>query len=187
MKLFSFLSFFFLFISFSTLAKETWILDKDLSSIEFELPVLLANNVKGEFKEIQGLVEIDLETKLNNKAIFSVDIKSIKMNYNKYRNLLLSNIFFDVKQFPKALVDTRKFSYQNQNILNLNVEFTIKGTTNSVPLTLEVISLAKELVQIKGQVKFSRTAFKIGIGKWKNTFILKDNARIDINLFLFKE
>ena len=109
------------------------------------------------------------------------------MNYNKYRNLLLSNIFFDVKQFPKALVDTRKFSYQNQNILNLNVEFTIKGTTNSVPLTLEVISLAKELVQIKGQVKFSRTAFKIGIGKWKNTFILKDNARIDINLFLFKE
>ena len=48
MKLFSLLSCFFLFITFHTLAKETWILDKDLSTIEFELPVLLANNVKGK-------------------------------------------------------------------------------------------------------------------------------------------
>ena len=187
MKLFSLLSFFFLFITFHTLAKETWILDKDLSTIEFELPVLLANNVKGKFKEIQGLVEIDLDTKKNNKAIFSVDINSIEMNYKKYRNLLLSNIFFDAQYFPKALVDTKKFSYQNENTLNLNVELTVKGTTNSVPLILEVIPLAEELVQIKGRVKFSRTAFKIGIGKWKNTSILKDKASIDVNLFLFKE
>jgi len=186
MKLFYLFSF-FLFISFQALTKETWILDKNLSIIKFELPVLLANNVKGEFTEIQGLVEIDLDTKKNNKAIFSVNIKSIEMNYKKYRDLLLSNIFFDAKQFPKALVDTRKFSYQSKNKLNLNVELTIKGITNSVPLDLEVIPLAEELVQIKGQVKFSRTAFKIGKGRWKNTSILKDKANIDVNLFLFKK
>ena len=187
MKLFSFFSFFFLFISFSTLSKENWILDKDLSTIKFELPLLLANNVKGEFKEIQGLLEIDSNSKKKNKGIFSVNINSIEMNYKKYRNLLLSDIFFNAQKFPIALVDTKKFSYQDQNKLNLNVELTIKGITNSFPLTIEIIKLAEELVQIKGKIKFSRSAYKIGTGHWKNTSILKDKVIIYINLFIFKE
>ena len=187
MKLFSFLIFFFLLISFTVLTKEIWVIDNDLSSIKFELPILLGNNVKGEFKEIQGIVEVDLDNKVNNKAIFSVDIKSIEINYKKYKELVLSNIFFDVHRFPKALVDTKKFSYSDKNIINLNVELKIKGITNSVPLTLEITRLAKELVQIKGMLKFSRTAFQIGLGKWKNTSILKDKAKIYVNLFLFKE
>ena len=65
MKLFFILSFLFISLSFSTKAKEIWILDTDLSTIKFELPVLLANNVFGEFKIIDGLVEIDLEKKKN--------------------------------------------------------------------------------------------------------------------------
>ena len=84
----------FFFPTLSLCAKETWSLDKKLSTISFELPVFLAKNVKGEFKEIEGLVEIDLEKKEGNKAVFSVKINSINMNYNKYRNLLLSDIFF---------------------------------------------------------------------------------------------
>ena len=178
---------YFLFISLTTLAKETWILNKDISTIEFELPILLANNVSGKFKEIEGVIEIDLNKKMNNKAIFSADIKSIDMNYKKYKNLLLSNIFFDSQQFPKALVDTKKFSYENEKVVNLNVELTIKGITNSVPLTLEIIKLAEELVQIKGRLKFSRTDFQVGIEQWKNTSILKDQANINVNLFLSKE
>ena len=174
-------------MSFTTLSKESWFLDENLSTIKFELPILLANNVKGEFKVIEGLVEIDLKEKKNNKAIFSVDVESIDINYSKYKKLLLSNIFFNVQEFPKALVDTKKFSYQNQNMLNLNVELSIKGITTSVPFSLEIIKLAEELVQIRGNVQFSRTAFQLGLGKWQNTSILKDNVSIDVNLFLFKE
>ena len=86
---------FFLFLLIFTLnlkAKENWILDRNLSSIEFELPVLLLKNVKGKFTDIEGLVEIDIDSKKNNKAIFSVSIKSIDMNYKKYKDLLLSKI-----------------------------------------------------------------------------------------------
>tara|TARA_B110000263_G_C15166348_1_gene444735 strand:- start:91 stop:654 length:564 start_codon:yes stop_codon:yes gene_type:complete len=187
MKVISLLIYLLLILSSQILAKETWILDKDLSTIEFELPLLLAHNVKGEFTEIYGLVEIDLITKKNNKGIFSVDIKSIDMNYKKYKKLLLSDIFFNTRDFPKALIDTKKFSYKNQNKLDLNVELTIKGITNNVPFSLEIIRLAEELVQLKGKLKFSRTAFKVGVGKWENTSILKDKANIDVNLFLFRK
>ena len=177
---------FFLFTPI-IVAKETWILDKEISTITFELPVFLAKNVKGEFTEIEGLTEIDVEEKENNKAVFTVNIDSIEMNYKKYRNLLLSDIFFYEKKFPIALIDTKKFSYENEKELELMVELNIKGTTKEVPLQLTIIRLGESLVQIKGSLNFSRTAYQIGIGKWSSTAILKDKATINTNLFLFKD
>ena len=188
---FFFIFLFFLTINFSlstkVISKESWLLDKNLSSIEFELPVLFANNVQGKFEEINGIIEIDLANQENNKAIFSVKINSINMNYKKYKNLLLSDIFFDSYNFPVALVDTKKFSYKNENEFSLEVELTIKGKTEIVPLDIEIIHLANELIQIKTDLDFSRTLFNIGTGKWKSTAILKDKGVIKTNLFLFKQ
>ena len=189
LKKYKFFLFIFLFISSSniTYASERWVLDKSLSTIEFELPVLFAKNVKGRFNTIEGFVELDVDQKENNKAIFYVEVNDIDMNYIKYKDLLLSNIFFDVNQFPKAVVDTKKFSYVNETELTLDVELTIKGKSETVPLSLNVKRLAEELVQIKCELIFSRTSFEIGIGNWKNTSILKDKVKLHTNLFLFRE
>ena len=170
-----------------SLASEKWILDRSISSIEFELPVLFAKNVKGKFNTIEGFVEIDLDKKENNKAIFSVAIADIEINYKKYKNLLLSEIFFDEKKFPIALVDTRKFSYSDEKEIVIDVEFTIKGKSQIIPLTIKITQLAEEVVQIQSDLQFSRTDFEIGMGNWKNTSILKDKVKIKTNLFLFKE
>ena len=176
----------FFFFDPIIVAKETWILDKEISTITFELPVLLAKNVKGEFTEIEGLTEIDVGGKENNKAVFTVNIDSIEMNYKKYRDLLLSEIFFHEKNFPIALIDTKKFSYDNEKEMELMVELNIKGTRKEVPLQLIIIRLGESLIQIKGNLNFSRTTYHIGIGKWSSTAILKDKAIIETNLFLFK-
>ena len=183
------LSFTFIFFLIPSIvfASERWIIDKDLSSITFELPVLLAKNVQGIFTNFEGFVEIDVDQKKNNKAIFSVDIGSIDMNYIKYKDLLLSNIFFDERQFPKVVIDTKKFTYQNEEELEINVELIIKGQSKLTPLTITVKRLAEELVQIQSELIFSRTDFNIGIGKWSNTTILRDKSKIKTNLFLFKE
>ena len=161
--------------------------DKSLSTIEFELPVLFAKNVKGSFNTIDGFVELDLNQKENNKAIFYVEVNDLDMNYIKYKDLLLSNVFFDARQFPKAVVDTKKFSYVNETEFSLDVELTIKGKSAIVPLVINVKRLAEELVQIQSELIFSRTAFEIGIGNWKNTTILKDKVKLSTNLFLFRE
>ena len=63
--------FFILLVFFNlpnlTYASERWVLDKALSTIEFELPVLFAKNVKGSFNTIEGFVELDVMQKENNK------------------------------------------------------------------------------------------------------------------------
>ena len=184
---------FFLFLILLTVipsfshAAERWILDKSLSTIEFELPVLFAKNVKGSFNTIDGFVELDLNQKENNKAIFYVEVNDLDMNYIKYKDLLLSNVFFDAQQFPKAVVDTKKFSYVNETEFSMDVELTIKGKSEIVPLVINVKRLAEELVQIQSELIFSRTAFEIGIGNWKNTTILKVKVKLSTNLFLFRE
>ena len=189
LKKYKFFLFIFLFISSSniTYASERWVLDKSLSTIEFELPVLFAKNVKGRFNTIEGFVELDVDQKENNKAIFYVEVNDMDMNYIKYKDLLLSNVFFDVQQFPKAVVDTKKFSYLNETELTLDVELTIKGKSEILPLSINIKRLAEELVQIKSELIFSRTSFEIGIGNWKNTSILKDKVKLHTNLFLFRE
>lgn len=189
LKKFKFLLIFLYIVTQPTLssASERWILDTSLSTVEFELPVLFAKNVKGKFNSIEGFVELDVTEKHNNKAIFSVQINDIDMNYIKYKNLLLSNIFFDAENFPKAVVDTKKFSYVNDTEIELEIELTIKGKNAMVPLKVYVSRLAEELVQIQTEMVFSRTAFNIGIDKWQNTSILKDKVKLQTNLFLFKE
>jgi len=176
-----------IFFTPSLHSSERWILDKSLSTIEFELPVFLAKNVYGKFNNFEGFVELDIDNKKNNKAIFSVQINDLNMNYIKYKDLLLSKIFFDSEQYPIAVVDTKKFSYSNEKEIQLEIELTIKGKSEKVPLIIVIKRLAEELVQIQSELKFSRTTFEIGIGKWGNTSILKDEIKLKSNLFLFRE
>ena len=185
LKKFKFFLLLFLFFIKPTLifASERWVLDENLSTIEFELPVLLAKNVEGQFNSIEGFVELDVDQKEKNKAIFSVEISDINMNYIKYKDLLLSNFFLDSQQFPKAVVDTKKFSYANEKEIQLDVELTLKGKSEIVPLIIYITRLAADLVQIQSELSFSRTNFEIGIGKWSNTTILKDKVKLKTNLY----
>lgn len=169
------------------LAKEKWLIDKNLSYIKFEVPVLLARNVKGEFKNIEGFVELDIENNLDNKALFSVDIKSLEINYKKYLDLILSDIFFDVNQHPISVLDTKKFKYKNEEEIILDFELTIKGISRTIPFNLKIISYSDDFVQVYAITDFSRISYNIGTGNWSNTTILKDKIKLESNIFLVRE
>ena len=171
-----------------SVANDLWTIDKNISSIEFEVPVLFANNVIGKFNEFDGFVSLDLSNQNNNKALISVRVDSLDINYKRYKDLVLSEIFFNSKKFPLGLIDTNNFKFNyKDNIINLIGELTIKGKSQNIPINIEVIKLASELVQVKSEISFSRLDFEIGIGNWKNTTILKDKIKIKANIFLFKE
>ena len=168
-------------------ANERWMIDKDISKISFEVPVLFATNVKGSFKDIDGFVQLDTKDKEKNKAIFSVSINSIEINYQKYKELLLSPIFFNANKYPLGVLDTKNFLYINNKISKLEIELTIKNKTIKIPINLEVNQLTQDLVQIKGKLFFLRSDFNIGTGNWQNTTILKDRVELNYDIFLFRE
>ena len=183
--------FFFLFsvIFYCTniYAEEKWIIDKKISKITFEVPVLFATNVIGEFTDFDGFVEIDLENKEKNKAIISVQINSIKINYEKYKDLILGPIFFNSNKYPIGVLDTKKFSYTDEVDLELNMELNIKGKSKKIKTQININRLTKDLVQIIGHFSFNRNDFKIGEGSWENTTILKNSIEVKSNIFLVRE
>ena len=182
-------SFFLIFLFCKqSIANDLWSIDKNISSIEFEVPVLFAKNVEGKFNMFDGFVSLDLSNQNNNKALINVTIDSLDLNYKRYKNLVLSEIFFDVKKFPFGLIDTNNFKFiYGDNKISLIGELTIKGKSQKIPIDIEVIKLASELVQVKSEMSFSRNKFNIGSGNWQNTSILKDEIKIKANIFLFKE
>ena len=178
--------FFTIPLSNLTFAKETWILDEKISSISFEVPIFLGKNIEGKFKKIQGLIEIDYSLKDNTKAIFSVNINSVEMNYEKYVSLLLSETFFNEKKFPLALIETNIFEYKKEKKIKKEVELIIKNISQNIPVILEILYLTDDLIQIKGNMRFSRIAFDLGVGNWSSTAILKDIIEVNVDLFFFR-
>ena len=168
-------------------ANERWKIDKEISKISFEVPVLFTTNVKGSFKDIDGFVQLDTKDREKNKAIFSVSINSIEINYQKYKELLLSPIFFNANKYPLGVLDTKNFLYIDNKIPKLEIELTIKNKTIKIPINLEVNQLTQDLVQIKGKLFFLRSDFNIGTGNWQNTTILKDRVELNYDIFLFRE
>tara|TARA_B100001123_G_C15332484_1_gene1031694 strand:- start:3547 stop:4128 length:582 start_codon:yes stop_codon:yes gene_type:complete len=169
-------------------AKNVWILDQDLSEIKFELPILLAEDVKGEFNKFEGYVVIDLNNKENNRALFSVNINSVDLNYKKYKKLLMSDIFFDEINFPLAIIDTKKFEVsENLESLSIISELQIKNIIGLIPLEIQVNQLANDWRQIKVNIYFSRNDYSLGKGPWASTLIIKDEILLKANLFLYKE
>ena len=75
MKIFAKFIFCIVFICINSLQVEgrsVWVLDKELSEVKFELPVLLMDNVIGKFKEIEGFVVINSENKQNNNFVSNI-------------------------------------------------------------------------------------------------------------------
>ena len=94
-----------------TLANDLWTIDKNISSIEFEVQVLFAKNVTGKFNTFDGFVSLDLSNQSNNKALINVGIDSLELNYKRYKDLVLSEVFFDAQKFPLGLIDKNNFNF----------------------------------------------------------------------------
>ena len=84
-------------------------------------------------------------------------------------------------------MDTKKFSYKDEEELKLNIELTIKGLSKILETKIKIKKYTNDLVQILGDLELSRNEFNIGIGNWSNTTILKDTIKIKSNIFLIRE
>ena len=154
---------------------------KDFSGIFGDL---FASKIKGQFKEFDGFIVIDLDDKENNKALFSVQINSIEFNYEKYKELLFSDFFFDEKKFPIVIIDAKNFVLPtNSNTLLINVELQIKDIIHIIPLKVIFNHLTNNFVQVTTSFKFSRNNYKLGKDEWSSSLILRDKINVKVNLF----
>jgi polyisoprenoid-binding protein YceI len=180
------IKYFFLFLFFCTncFALEKWIVNNKNSSINFSIPVLLGENVKGNFKRFDGFIEVDRKN-FEGVANVIIDIDSIFTNYDlDYSDLIRSDVFFSTLQFPKASIKTKDFIINEDRTAYAFATLNIKGNAKDFKIPLSYDLQEKKTVIAKGTFVFKRTDFGIGTGIWSNTFILKDDVTVNVSLTL---
>ena len=180
---------FFIFQSFAIEANNIWSIDKGLSEIKFELPILFGDNIEGKFTEFDGNVIIDQKNNKNNiRAVFYVQINSLELNKDKYKKILLSDGFFDAIHFPIAIIDTKKFTTINLSyILDINSELQIKDIIQDIPFTIIIKELGHDFIQVKADIEISRSSFKLGKDSLSSILFFGDKVLLKINIFLNRE
>jgi len=182
------IKYFFLFLFFcnQSFALEKWIINDSKSSINFSIPVLFAEDIKGNFKRFKGLVNADREN-LKGVVNIEVDIESMTTNYDlDYADLIKGEIFFDVVKFPKASIKTKDFVINKDNTANAFVTLNIKGKEKDYKILLSYNLEGKDKATAKGSFNFNRSDFEIGTGVWSPTLILKDEVTVNVSLSLDK-
>ena len=176
--------FLFLFLCTNSFALEKWIVNNKNSSVNFSIPVLLSENVTGTFKKFNGFIEVDRKN-FEGVANITIDINSITTNYDlDYGDLIRSEVFFNISQFPKASIKTKDFLINKDNTAYAFATVNIKGNEKDfkIPLSYNLQGTNKAIA--KGAFAFKRTDFEIGTGLWSSTLVLKDEVTINVILSL---
>ncbi len=119
-----------------------WTLNSEASKLNF---ITTKNASKTEiqtFKKLQGHIS-------GSQVVLTVDLSSVDTGI-EIRDERLKTLFFDIVKFPTATVsidlkksDLNPIKQGQRKTLQLDAEITIQGVTQTVPVEVQVITLAK--------------------------------------------
>jgi len=165
-----------------------WTLNNEASKLNF---ITTKNASKTEiqtFKKLQGHIE-------GNLVVLSVDLSSVDTGI-EIRDERLKNLFFDIVKFPTATVsidlkksDLNPIKQGQRKILQLDAEITIQGVTQTVPVEVQVVTLAKNqrLVFSSQPIIIDLKSFDLlqGVNKLREIAKLKSiNAAVPVTFTL---
>jgi polyisoprenoid-binding protein YceI len=142
-----------------------WNIVPDRSTITFKIKNMWGLlNVKGRFTDFNG------DGQLTGKgAVFGrLDIRAASLNTGIGRRdeHLRSADFFDVDRFAEISVVVTAVHPTEGKAGDLRANFTIKGVTAPLPLSVTITELEDGSIQISGQTKIDRSQFDLGWNKF---------------------
>jgi len=115
----------------------TWKVDPAHSTICFGVKHMGIANVRGEFTEFEGTLEVseDLST---SKAYGTVKAQSVNTSELQRDEHLRSPDFFDVAQYPELRFESTRIEELDEDEFRITGQLTIHGVTNEIVLHAEV-------------------------------------------------
>lgn len=143
--------------------------------------------ITGKFKTFTGEINVDPNQLSASNIKIVVDISSMSDVYNQLSDTLRTPEWFNVKQFPQAIFQSKEIVKTGDKTYQVKGTLTIRDKT--LPVTLMVTQ--EEYTQTKGRVKgtttIQRTPFGVGQGEWADTNTVKDDVKIDFTLTAVKK
>ncbi len=169
-------------------ATETWAIDKDHSTVSFQVRHLLTN-VRGQFEVYQGTVLLDPQRPEQGSVQFSIDAKSIDTDNTKRDEHLRNPDFFDVAQHPQITFASKKVVVLAPNRFAVAGTLTMRGVAREVTLPVELLGTSKDPwgnTRAGFATKLTLNRKDYGI-EWNKSldgggYLLGDDVEVDIQL-----
>ena len=118
-------------------ATTTWNLDPIHSVAEFKVKHMMISNVKGQFTNLKGVLDLDESDLTKSRVEASIDAASINTRDGQRDTHLKSADFVDVEKFPTLSFKSWRVSHVGDGELAVAGDLTIHGVTRSVVLAVE--------------------------------------------------
>ncbi|OGQ80450.1 MAG: protein yceI precursor [Deltaproteobacteria bacterium RIFOXYA12_FULL_58_15] len=134
-------------IAYSTLAMlvltpaialaETWDVDTAHASAQFSVKHMMVSNVRGEFGNIKGTIEINPRDISQSTVLVEIDARTLDTGNDKRDEHLKSADFFDVTKYPKMTFTSTQVKRAGDGKLAVTGDLTMRGITKPVTLDVE--------------------------------------------------
>jgi polyisoprenoid-binding protein YceI len=116
----------------------TWKVDRDHSSVGFEVKHMMIATVRGRFTDFDGTLEAAEDDPSNSRAYGSVKVASIDTGNPDRDAHLRSPDFFDVERYPEARFESTRIQHVSGGTYRLAGDLTIKDQTREVEMDATV-------------------------------------------------
>lgn len=117
--------------------KTTWQLDPAHTNTEFTAKHMMFTTVRGHFKELNGVIEVDEDNPERSSVRVEIDAASIDTGVSDRDNHLRSADFLDVESHPKVVFESKRVDgspMKPGDKFKVIGDLTIRGTTREVTL-----------------------------------------------------
>jgi polyisoprenoid-binding protein YceI len=168
----------------------TWKVDPIHSSVEFQVKHLGIANVKGQFKDFEGTLEVTPE---GVKASGTVKVASVDTREPQRDAHLRSADFFDAEQYPDITFSSTSVRPIDEDTFEIEGDFTIHGITRPLKLIATVEGTesdpegnARVGVSATAQINRSDHDMKFNMALGSGNVVVGDKVRILIELSAVK-
>jgi polyisoprenoid-binding protein YceI len=126
----------------------------------------MVSKVRGAFKGFEGSFHLDAEDPTKSSVNLTIEVASVDTGVEQRDEHLRNNDFFDAPTYPQITFASTKIEPAGDQAFNVTGDLTIRGTTKSVTLQLELTGAAKdpygnERVGFEGSTVINRKDFGV--------------------------
>jgi polyisoprenoid-binding protein YceI len=173
-------------------AAETYKVDPLHTSVSFSVRHLGINNVKGRFKEFEGVLMLEGDTL--KEASGTIQVKSVDTGAEKRDNHLRTADFFDAAKYPTITFKTKRVEKDGSRQLVLIADFTMRGVTKELRLPAKMSKPTKDpwggvRVGLEAKTKLNRKDYGINYNELLETgaMAVGEEVELEINTEAVKE
>jgi polyisoprenoid-binding protein YceI len=114
-----------------------WNLDGAHSSAAFSVKHMMIANVRGEFRELSGILNFDRQSIEKSSISVAIKAASVQSNDPRRDEHLKSPEFFEVEKYPEITFESTSWAQKSDDEIAVKGNLTIHGVTKEVVLIAE--------------------------------------------------